>query len=633
MLRLRLECWWLTLKLGVRGIGRGRRTDHDASSDRFVRIRSPLLRAIGDWRDPETPGILRRRRAAIAGIAALAAALVLLTRAGLLPPPALDVLYVLHDYVALPFWGYTWTLFAPYSITWWSLAGIALVIWLATFLTRRSAVRGLHARLCRVVVVHFVAHSSRSPRHVARLTAWVDWLAARTLGAELLKDVVRLEQTDALTAIVGAGSTLDEGAAWRLVRLTDLLARLTSDAGAPARERWRSLAIWHQALMWIDRRAGTAPRARLRSRRSSPRLPQPADPCSIVSTASMTWKATRCRAGFAAISTGSSSTRGWPLATASAAFVRSVLERLDELWALAERGSHDEGASTLTARATDGVIEAQGILVSSIGLHAASRADDVHLAAAHLQAFEALSFVGYLGAAGREGSRVARALTAEAPERDHYRLVADIAERRRARRATAPSVGRAVLDEAASHERIRIDGLHDAAGQDFARPFARDASRPAGRRRSRRLVREPSREGGRAPNEDLRSRLRWRIRHRPLPLRMRVDPVLLGGLAAAAVVYCVATATLVLLFGSGRHGRLERPLAARSAPARERPARARHRAVSRRHLPRARSPAGRVTAGRRASFVRSRHRPLVDRAPLRPERSRATRHPPARVVD
>jgi hypothetical protein len=143
-----------------------------ASSERFVRIRSPLLRAIGDWRDSETPGILRRRRAAIAGITALAAALVLLTRADLLPAPALDVLYVLHDYAALPFWGYTWTFFAPYSITWWSLAAIALVIWLATFLTRRSAVRGLHARLCRIVIVHFVARSSRSPRHVARLTGW-----------------------------------------------------------------------------------------------------------------------------------------------------------------------------------------------------------------------------------------------------------------------------------------------------------------------------------------------------------------------------------------------------------------------------------------------------------------------------
>jgi hypothetical protein len=203
-------------------------------SNRFVRLRSPLLRAIGDWSDPETPGILRRRRAAIAGIAVLAAALVLLTRAGLWPLPTLDLLYVLHDFIALPFWGYTWTLSAPYSITWWSLAGIALVIWLATFLTRRSAVRGLHARLCRLVV-HFIAQSTSSSRHVARLTAWVDWLAARTLDAELLKDVVRLEQADALTAIVGTGSTLDEDAAWRLVRLTDLLAKLTSHAGAPAR--------------------------------------------------------------------------------------------------------------------------------------------------------------------------------------------------------------------------------------------------------------------------------------------------------------------------------------------------------------------------------------------------------------
>ena len=148
--------------------------------------------------------------------------------------------------------------------------------------------------------------------------------------------------------------------------------------------------------------------------------------------------------------------------------MRSVLERLDELWALVERGSLDEGASTLTTRAPDGVIEAQGILVSSIGLHAAAQQDDVHIAEAHLQAFEALGFVGYLGAAGREGSRVARALAAEAPERDHYRLVADIAERRRARRATAPSVGGAVLDEAVSHERNRIDGLCDTAGQDFA---------------------------------------------------------------------------------------------------------------------------------------------------------------------
>ena len=514
-------------------------------TSRFVRIRSPLLRAIGDCSDLETPGLLRRRRAAIAAIAALATALVLFTRANLLPLPALDVLYVLHDYIALPFRGYTWTRFAPYSITWWSLAGIALVIWLATFLTRRSAVRGLHARLCRVVVVRFVAQSSRSSRHVAWLMAWVDWLAARTLGAELLKDVVRLEQTDALTAVVGAGSTLDEGAAWRLVRLTDLLAKLTSHGGAPARERWRSLAIWHQALMWIDHRAGTAPRtgavAALFSALAATGRSlldcldgvddREGDALSSGLRRDLHWlveyaSASALRASALARDASADKSAG----RAEHTFVRSVLERLDQLWAMAERGSNDEGASTLAARAPDGVIEAQGILISSIGLHAASRGDDVHLAEAHLQAFEAVGFVGYLGAAGRGGSRVARALTAEAPERDHYRLVADIAERRRARRADAPSVGRALLDEAAGYERIRIDGLHDASA--FA---LRASAGPAFGRAER----------------GLQARLRWQIRHRPLPLRMRVDPVLLGGLAAAAIVYCAATAMLVLLiFGS-----------------------------------------------------------------------------------
>ena len=78
-----------------------------------VRLRSPLLRPLANWRDADTPRILRRRRAAIAVIVALVAALVLLTRAGRMPAPALDLLAVLHDHVVLPIWGYTWTLLAP----------------------------------------------------------------------------------------------------------------------------------------------------------------------------------------------------------------------------------------------------------------------------------------------------------------------------------------------------------------------------------------------------------------------------------------------------------------------------------------------------------------------------------------
>jgi hypothetical protein len=497
-------------------------------SDRFVKIRSPILRAMVDWRDPETPGILRRRRVTLAIITALLAALVILARTGLLPVPARDSLYVLHDYAALPFWGYTWTRFAPYSITWWSLAAFGVAVWLATFLTRRSAVRGLHARLCRFVV-HFVADSNRSARHVARLAAWSEWLAARGLGAELLEEVVRLERTNALTSIVGA-SAFDERDAWRLLRLTDLLARLKSRAGAPPHERWRALALWHQTLMWIDARARTGQRANAHAslffalsqtgRMLLDRLDaiedEKGDELSASLRRDLEWLVSAFVSAFALRATA-----GPAFGRPEQSFMRSVLERLDALWALAERGTDVEATPALMAKASDAVIRVQGILVCSIGLHAASRADDVNLAAANIQAFEALAFVSYLGTSGRDAGRIAMALTAEAPERDHYRLAADIAERRTSfvRRTSAATVGGTVLDEAAKHERIRIDGWSDAAGDDFA-------------------------------ERDLRARLQYRIRHRPLPLRTRVDPVLLGGLSAATVVYGVAVATLVLLFGS-----------------------------------------------------------------------------------
>ena len=104
--------------------------------------------------------------------------------------------------------------------------------------------------------------------------------------------------------------------------------------------------------------------------------------------------------------------------------------------------------------------------------------------------------MSYLGTAGRDGGRVARALTAEAPERDHYRLVAEIAEsafalRASAGRAFGPRGGRAVLDEAVRHERSRIDSLHDAAGYGFA-PSSSETARTASRQgpaegRSRRI--------------------------------------------------------------------------------------------------------------------------------------------------
>ena len=190
------------------------------------------------WRDSDTRDL--RRRADIGVVKAIVEAWVLIARDGRLPDQE-GYSALLHDH-AICDWGYSGRCSRVQNCV-VEPAAIAIVVWPVTFLTRWSAVRRFHARLARLVVVRLLADSNRSPRYVARLTAWVDWLAARTIGAELLKDVVRLEQAEALAAVVGGGSTVDERRAWRLVRLTDLLARLSSGTAAPARERWSALAL------------------------------------------------------------------------------------------------------------------------------------------------------------------------------------------------------------------------------------------------------------------------------------------------------------------------------------------------------------------------------------------------------
>ena len=229
VLRLRLECWWLTRKLGGRG-------DRDEADDDLPATASSAFDRRFCGRSPT--GAIRRRPAFFAAAAPRWAAsprsrplFVLLTRAGLLPLPALDVLYVLHDYAALPFWGYTWTLLAPYSITWWSLAGIG-----ARRLARNvphPAIRG--ARASRAPL----SRRGRSPRGELEPFATTTSHGSRrgSTGSRRERSAPSCSKTSCASSrprrwrrSSSAAPTLDEHAAWRLVRLTDLLARLTSCA-------------------------------------------------------------------------------------------------------------------------------------------------------------------------------------------------------------------------------------------------------------------------------------------------------------------------------------------------------------------------------------------------------------------
>ena len=112
-----------------------------------------------------------------------------------------------------------------------------------------------------------------------------------------------------------------------------------------------------------------------------------------------------------------------------------------------------------------------------------------------------------------------------------------------------------------------------------------------------------------------------------------MDPVLLGGLAAATVVYGVATAALVLLFGSGYTA----GWSARALPDRRLLENVRRGLDTQPFLDALfHAPDRQLVVSQTGGVLhsdRSRHRSLVDRAPLRAERPRATRRPPARIGD
>lgn len=157
---------------------------HDSPNLEF---RSPDLSKPKDWR--QLPLVLRRFVAV--GLAAAAILLVVVLVVGRLAPlrgwgyP----LYWLHDYAWLPFVGYTWTLFYPFSLSWWTLGICAAALWILTYLTRWSIVRRPHAWLCRVAV----ALAVRSELLSGMLIAVVDFFGRRRFGPDLLAEVVRLE--------------------------------------------------------------------------------------------------------------------------------------------------------------------------------------------------------------------------------------------------------------------------------------------------------------------------------------------------------------------------------------------------------------------------------------------------------
>jgi hypothetical protein len=503
------------------------------------RLRSAVLRTYVDWSD-RPRHVLSRRRGTVATTLAVVLAVAVSTQLQLLPLSAGYALYWAHDRVALPFWGYTWTFFSPYSAVWWSLAAICTVVWMVTFVTRWSAVRRPHTRLCRLVIIRFVARSDQSHRFVARLVTGIEWLARRGLVSELLVEVAQLEQTNALRVFIAHGGS-DQELARRLVRVTNLFARLRCGGRSTRVDKWWAAAVWHQTLMWIEMRgARVAVGGDVLTRELLTtgnyvvgRLGEPkADSASLPDRLIGDLQRVVTDLG---VPPGTENSPQSPV-------LGSASQRLDEIQTLAEHIGSDwrtrRGSVVDFEADTEDpeLLEVLGVIAMSIGLYAALGAGSPSLAMAYVSAFEALRFLQYLVAESHDVMEIARGLSGRAPVADHYRFAGELAASNALRLENAPGISGPIFHEAIKNEWSTVEALNDAAGPDFGgrlSPTSRSGQVSA------RWVTEDRGDG---------ALIQHRLTSRPIPLVRRTDPILIAGVLGSTAMYAAVLVAFILTF-------------------------------------------------------------------------------------
>ena len=154
------------------------------------------------------------------------------------------IFYWIHDHIFLPLKGYTYTLFYPYSLSWWGPILTALLFWLIAYLTMVSFIKDPHAWVLRKVVC-------RTKRHPV-LVKTSRWLKKWRMEPVLLKEVTHLERERALHQLLGVPlSQPAETPVSRVVYLTRLhIDLMTLPPVKKAQETYlEALCYWHRAYM------------------------------------------------------------------------------------------------------------------------------------------------------------------------------------------------------------------------------------------------------------------------------------------------------------------------------------------------------------------------------------------------
>jgi hypothetical protein len=182
-------------------------------------------------------------------------AFIIITRA--LPKEGLgSVFYWIHDHIFLPIKGYTYTLFYPFSLSWWGPVLTALFLWLIAYLAMVSFIKDPHVYVLRKVI-------RRNPKkHHGILIKTGGWLKKRKMEPILLKQVTNMERKKTLNQLVNLPlSQMGETLVTQVIHLTQLHIQLMilPPVKAVRETHLEALGYWHQAYLQADIRCQKNP--------------------------------------------------------------------------------------------------------------------------------------------------------------------------------------------------------------------------------------------------------------------------------------------------------------------------------------------------------------------------------------
>ena len=167
-----------------------------------------------------------------------------------------QMFYWIHDHIFLPIKGYTYTLFYPFSLSWWGPILTALFLWMVAYLTMVSFIKDPHVYILRKVI-----HRNPKKRH-GILIKTGGWLKKRNMEPILLKQVTNMERKKTLNQLANLPlSQMDEILVTQVIHLTQLQIQLMilPPVKAVREIHLEAIIYWHQAYLQANTRCQKNP--------------------------------------------------------------------------------------------------------------------------------------------------------------------------------------------------------------------------------------------------------------------------------------------------------------------------------------------------------------------------------------